>query len=128
MKSTEMLSKKFSEELDLIKESLLLQKSQILNKHSEFKHDRAETEKQSDEADAVSQHLQENLNIQLHERDRMSLILIEKALSKFTNSTYGQCECCEEPIGLRRLRARPLATLCINCMEEKESLNKNNLQ
>lgn len=128
MKSTEMLLQTFSKDLDLIKESLLLQKYQILNKNSEFKHDRAETEKQSDEGDAVSQHLQESLNIQLHERDRMSLILIEKALSKFANGSYGQCECCEEPIDLRRLHARPLATLCINCMEEQESLNKNSLQ
>lgn len=128
MKSTEMLSQNFSDDLEIIKESLLLQKSQILNKDSEFKHDRAETEKQSDESDAVSQHLQESLNIQLHERDRMSLLLIEKALSKFANSTYGQCESCEEQIDLRRLRARPLATLCINCMEEQESINKNSLQ
>lgn len=128
MKSTEMLMKDFTEELEFIKESLLLQKSQILNKTSEFRSERASTEKESDESDAVSQHLQENLHIQLHERDRMSLILIEKALSKFSSSTYGQCECCEDMIDIRRLRARPLATLCIVCMEDQESINKNTLQ
>lgn len=108
-------------ELDLIKKSLLVQKSEILNKHLEFKNMQTSSSKAADEADAVVQNLQDNLNIQLHERDRLSLILIDKALSKFTSASYGQCEACEELIDVRRLKARPLATLCISCMEDQES-------
>lgn len=112
-------------EFDLIKKSLLMQKSDILNKHKEFKSLQTASSKAADEADAVVQNLQDNLNIQLHERDRHSLILIDKALSKFSDGSFGHCEACEEMISLRRLQARPLATLCIACMEENESANSS---
>lgn len=115
-------------DLDLIKQSLLMQKSEILNKNFEFKSQQSTLSKTSDEADAVTQELESNLSIQLHERDRHSLILIEKALSKFANDTYGMCESCDEPIDVRRLKARPLATLCISCMEDQETLAKTTLQ
>ena len=110
-----------SAELDLIKKSLLMQKSEILNKHLEFKNMQHSSMKEADEADAVVQDLQDNLNIHLHERDQLSLILIDKALSKFVSGTYGQCEACDEQIDARRLKARPLATLCISCMEDHEA-------
>ncbi len=121
MKNAEKNGAIQSLELDLIKKSLLMQKSEILNKHLEFKNMQTASSKAADEADAVVQDLQDNLNIQLHERDRLSLILIDKALSKFADGTYGQCETCEEQIDVRRLKARPLATLCISCMEDHES-------
>ncbi len=128
MKSTEEDNKVLSSELDHIKKSLLIQKSEILNKDLEFKMMQTASTKASDEADAVVQDLQDNLNIQLHERDRMSLLLIDKALSKFTSGTYGQCEGCEDQIDVRRLKARPLATLCITCMEDQAAPGKNLFQ
>ncbi|MEK6628850.1 MAG: TraR/DksA family transcriptional regulator [Bdellovibrionota bacterium] len=112
-------------ELDFIKKSLLIQKSEILNKHQEFKSMQTSSIKAADEVDAVVQNLQDNLNIQLHERDQLSLLLIDKALSKFSLGTYGQCESCEDSIDLRRLKARPLATLCISCMEDNENAGKS---
>lgn len=124
MKNTENIGS----ELDIIKQSLLIQKSEILNKNFEFKSQQSTLSKTSDEADAVTQELASNLSIQLHERDRHSLVLIDKALSKFANDTYGMCESCDEAIDLRRLKARPLATLCISCMEDQESAHKTTLQ
>jgi len=124
MKKTENIGT----ELEIIKQSLLMQKSEILNKNFEFKSQQATLAKASDEADAVSQELASNLSIQLHERDRHSLLMIDKALSKFANETYGICEECEEAIDMRRLKARPLAALCIACMEDQESAQKNVLQ
>ncbi len=111
-------------ELEFIKKSLLIQKSEILNKHQEFKTLQTTSAKAADEVDAVVQNLQDNLNIQLHERDHVSLLLIDKALSKFVTGSYGQCEGCDEMIDLRRLKARPLATLCITCMEDNEKDSK----
>lgn len=125
MNSTENASAVLqNEELDFIKKSLLIQKSEILNKHQEFKSLQTTSAKAADEVDAVVQNLQDNLNIQLHERDRHSLLLIDRALSKFASHTYGQCESCEDLIELRRLKARPLATLCIACMEDNENTSK----
>ena len=115
-------------ELEIIKQSLLLQKSEILNKNFEFKNQQSSLSKTSEEADAVMQELDANLSIQLHERDRLSLLLIEKALSKFSLNKYGECESCGDAIDMRRLKARPLATLCIQCMEDHESPNRNLVQ
>ena len=111
-------------DLEFIKKSLLIQKSEILNKHQEFKNLQISSAKAADEVDVVVQSLQDNLNIQLHERDHVSLLLIDKALAKFSSGVYGQCESCEDLIDIRRLNARPLATLCIACMEDNEKTLK----
>lgn len=119
-------------DLECIKKSLLIQKSEILNKHQEFKSLQTSSTKAADEVDAVVQNLQDTLNIHLHEREQSKLILIDKALSKFANGTFALCESCEDQIDLKRLIARPLATLCISCMEDNESgrqaANRNILQ
>lgn len=126
MKSTE--SNSHENELQHIKKSLLEQKSEILNKHIEFKNQQHSSTKAADEADAVVQNLQDNLNIQLHERDRHSLVLIDKALSKFVANSYGVCESCGDSISLKRLKARPLAMRCIACEEELETTGRDLLQ
>lgn len=114
-------------ELALIKENLLFQKSEILNRDQEFKAAQTTIEKCSDDADSTVQELNNNVSIHLHERERKSLYSIEKALSKFTENSYGMCELCNDDIGLKRLQARPLAVLCIGCMEESENSIRNNL-
>lgn len=114
-----------STELNAIKESLLLQKSAILNKTNEFKQEQSRTFAVSDEAEAASMDLSNNISIHLHERDRSSLLMIERALGKITDGTYGQCECCSGTINIRRLQARPFTTLCIECMEDQESLGSS---
>lgn len=110
-----------------LKESLLTQKSEILNKNHEFKVEQSTTETLSEEADAISQDISKNISIHLHERDRVALYMIEKALGKISDGAYGQCESCGQTIGARRLQARPFTALCIECMEEQEDLN-NSLQ
>jgi DnaK suppressor protein len=107
---------------DMIRQSLLSQKSEILNRDSEFKTDQSQFSKFADEADQTALELQNNVSIQLHERERKSLLAIEKTLSKFTLGTYGDCECCGESIGYKRLLARPMAAMCIACMEDLEDL------
>ncbi len=114
-------------DLSIIKETLLLQKSEILNRNQEFKTAQTEIEKCPDEADSTVQELSNNISIHLHERERKSLYSIDKALSKFADNTYGLCESCGDLIGLKRLQARPLAVFCISCMEESENSNRHNL-
>ncbi len=122
MKKTDNKAKPVDENLnfEIIRESLLTQKSEILNRDSEFKSDQSQVGKFSDEADQTQQELQNNVSIHLHERERKSLLVIEKTLSKFTAGTYGDCESCGESIGVKRLIARPMASLCISCMEDLE--------
>ena len=107
-----------------LKESLLFRKSSILNKTSEFKKLQSESVQLSDEAEVASNDLSQNMSIHLHERDLNSLLQIEKALGKISEGTYGECECCGDDIHPKRLEARPLATMCIACMEELEEEKK----
>lgn len=121
IETTEALN--MSPELSFIRDSLLLQKSEILNRDNEFKLSQLEVTKLSDEGDQTAQEQQNNISIQLHERERLSLVLIEKTLSKFAAGTYGECESCGDDIAIKRLQARPLTPFCINCMEEHEEQN-----
>jgi DnaK suppressor protein len=114
-----------STELSAIRESLLTQKSDILNKTSEFKQEQSLGVTVSDEAEAASIDISNNISIHLHERDRNSLLMIERALGKISEGTYGQCESCHGPISIRRLYARPFTTLCIECMEDQEDLRNS---
>jgi DnaK suppressor protein len=114
-------------ELIAIRESLLSQKSTILNKTNEFKHQHLEAQPLSDESDAASKDVSDSISIRLHERDRTALYMIERALGKISDGTYGQCEGCGQSIGLKRLQARPFTSLCIECMEEHED-NQKTLQ
>lgn len=108
-------------DLHFFRSFLLNQKSSILNKTAEFKYQQREGhEKFTDEAELASADLSLSLSIHLQERDRSALLQIERALSKIADGTFGQCESCGSVIDLRRLRARPFATLCIECMEEHE--------
>ena len=108
-------------ELENLKDSLLEQKSSILNKTHEFKEEQSSMSNVADEAEAASLDISNNISIHLHERDRVALFAIERALGKIADGTYGQCESCGEIIGARRLQARPFTALCIECMEEQES-------
>lgn len=114
-------------ELQNLKESMLFQKSSILNKTHEFKREQSSMEVVSDEAEVASMDVSNNISIHLHERDRTALYMIERALAKIDDQTYGQCESCGQSIGARRLQARPFTALCIECMEEQEDL-RNSLQ
>lgn len=112
-------------EVQNLKESLLMQKSLILNKSHEFKEEQLKVSSVADEAEVASLDFSNNISIHLLERDRTALFAIERALGKINDKTYGQCESCSEMISARRLQARPFTALCIDCMEEQE--NHSNL-
>ncbi len=109
-------------EIANLKESLLYQKSIILNKSHEFKEEQSSITFGADEVEVATQDIVNNISIHLHERDRTALYAIEKALSKIADRTYGKCESCSDLITARRLQVRPFTALCVNCMEEHESL------
>lgn len=108
-------------EMDALLKSLLEQKSAILNKSSEFRKEQLARAPIGDEAEIASENVDESISLQLYERDRKTLLQIERALGKIADGTYGQCESCEAPVGQRRLQAHPFSTLCVSCMEEQEN-------
>lgn len=58
--------------------------------------------------------------LRIRERERNLLTKIDEALSRLESGMYGVCERCSGPIGIERLRARPVTTLCITCKAEQE--------
>ena len=68
-----------------------------------------------DPNDRASQEEEFRLELRTRDRERRLLKKIEEALQLLNDKEYGFCEVCGVEIGLRRLEARPTATLCIDC-------------
>lgn len=69
----------------------------------------------ADPNDRASQEEEFRLELRARDRERRLLKKIEESLQLLTDNEYGYCEVCGVEIGLRRLEARPTATLCIDC-------------
>ena len=76
----------------------------------------------SNEIDLASSLEGREMIFQLTSRDRNELKLIEDALFRINNGTYGECESCEKKITLKRLQIMPLTALCIDCQEAAENI------
>jgi len=69
----------------------------------------------ADPNDRASQEEEFRLELRARDRERRLLKKIEESLQLLADKEYGYCEVCGVEIGLRRLEARPTATLCIDC-------------
>jgi len=78
-----------------------------------------------DEIDTASSEVGLSFIGRLRERERGLLSKINEALEKIEDGDYGLCETCGEEIGLKRLEARPVARLCIDCKSEQEKLERS---
>ena len=77
-------------------------------------------EELSDEIDLASTEREANLRMRLRSRQNLYLKKIEEALRRINEGSFGCCEDCEEEIEIKRLEARPTATLCVACKENSE--------
>jgi DnaK suppressor protein len=70
--------------------------------------------------------LEADRNFMLRIRDREAKLIkkIKSALDRIEKDTYGICESCGEDITLKRLKARPVTTQCIDCKSKEEALEK----
>jgi DnaK suppressor protein len=73
-----------------------------------------------DQSDWASAEIQRAFELRTRDRERKLLAKIEAALRRIEDGSYGYCEQTMEPIGLRRLEARPIATLTIEAQERHE--------
>lgn len=74
----------------------------------------------SDELDLTALALEQNLLIRLKGREAQYLKKVNEALSRIQDGSFGICMDCDQEISTKRLRARPTASLCISCKEERE--------
>lgn len=73
-----------------------------------------------DEADRATREAAQTLELRTRDRYRKLLGKINAALDRIDDGTYGWCEDTGEPIGLARLEARPVTTLCVEAQERRE--------
>ena len=78
----------------------------------------------ADIIDQASSHTEKTVEMRTLNRQIKLLSKIEKAIKKIKDNTYGYCEETGEPIGLKRLIARPIATLSIEAQEKHEKNEK----
>lgn len=81
-----------------------------------------------DPNDRASQEEDFRLELRTRDRERKLLKKIEESLELLREKDYGYCEVCGVEIGLRRLEARPTATLCIDCKTLDEIREKQQKQ
>jgi DnaK suppressor protein len=68
-----------------------------------------------DPNDRATQESEFSLELRTRDRERKLIKKIDEALARISDGEYGYCEACGVEIGIRRLEARPTATLCIDC-------------
>jgi len=79
---------------------------------------------EADLTDRASIETDRALELRTRDRARKLISKIDQALERIENGTYGYCEESGEPIGLRRLEARPIATLSIEAQERHERMER----
>lgn len=77
-----------------------------------------------DEMDTASSEVNLQFTGRLREREQGLLSKVDAALAKIDAGEYGECRICGEDIGVKRLKARPVAELCIECKSEQEKLER----
>jgi len=96
-------------------------KEEILNSNrTTLQNLQDETEKHADIADRATSEADRALELRARDRQRKLIAKIDSALERIENGTYGYCEETGEPIGLKRLDARPIAILSVEAQELHE--------
>ncbi|WP_457640994.1 TraR/DksA family transcriptional regulator [Persephonella sp.] len=110
-------------DLEKIREELLQKRAEILeslsNNNSEDLNEKTGVD---DAADIVASELSRETIYKLSQAEKETLFLIDIALKKIENGTYGVCEECGATIGEKRLQAIPWVRLCIDCSQNEETI------
>ena len=100
---------------------LLAWREDILKEAKEtLLHLQEENQNHPDLADRASSETDRAIELRARDRQRKLIAKIDEALSRIDDGTYGYCEETGEPISLRRLEARPIATLSVEAQERHE--------
>ena len=77
-------------------------------------------EVESSPADKATVRLLNDLALEAAGHNAAQMLILKRALARFDDGSYGECEECGNPIGFSRLQARPEARLCITCQTRAE--------
>lgn len=109
-----------------IRRDLERQRAAILNEVGEVLTNRPGLEAFPDVSDQASAEVDQNFSMRIREREQKLLKKIDDALDRMNSATYGICERCGGEIPYKRLKARPVTTLCIECktLQEQEERSR----
>jgi DnaK suppressor protein len=110
---------------EYFREKLLRWKEEILRESREtIENLQKENENHPDFADRASNETDRSIELRARDRQRKLIAKIDAAVTRIEDGTYGYCEETGEPISLKRLEARPIATLSIDAQERHEKKEK----
>jgi len=112
-------------QLDFFKTKLESMRADLLVNAQHSLENQRSAEALPDITDRATQEEELALDHRVRDRERKLLKKIEQALERIHNREYGYCEVSGQPIGLKRLLARPTATLCIEEQERHEIRERN---
>jgi len=110
---------------EYFRQRLLRWKEELLRESSNTLHNLQQDSLQSpDIADRASAETDRAVELRTRDRERKLIQKIDDALGRIEDGSYGYCEETGEPIGVRRLEARPIATLSLEAQERHERLER----
>ena len=112
--------------LEYFKQKLMEWKKDLKRSNNEaiFNASMDDNSSSADIVDQASSYTEKNVEMRAINRQIKLISKIEQAVKKIKDGTYGYCEEIGEPIGIKRLIARPIATLCISAQEKHEKEEK----
>ena len=81
----------------------------------------------ADPTDRAAYESDRNFLLRLRDRERKLLAKIDEAVERIGDGSYGRCEECATEIGIERLKARPVTTLCISCKSSQEARERQRI-
>jgi DnaK suppressor protein len=112
-------------QIEYFRQKLLRWRIELLAESSEtLEHLKAESLSEPDVTDRAALESDRSLELRTRDRERKLIAKIDAALGRIEDGTYGYCEETDEPIGLRRLEARPIATLSLEAQERHERMER----
>src|SRR5579871_1091551 len=112
-------------QLEYFRQKLLRWRAELLEESSEtLVHLKEESLSEPDLTDRASLETERALELRTRDRERKLISKIDAALLRIEDGSYGYCEETDEPIALRRLEARPIATLSLEAQERHERLER----
>ena len=110
---------------EYFRQKLLRWRLELLEESSStLSHLKEESPSEADFTDRASLETDRSIELRARDRERKLISKIDEALLRIEDGTYGYCEETDEPIGVRRLEARPIATLSIEAQERHERLER----
>lgn len=114
------------ERLELFRTQLLEKKEEIVKEVGKTLSEMTDqTSNVPDPNDRATIESGRSFELRIRDRERKLLSKIDEAIARIDDGSYGICEDCDEEIGLKRLEARPVTTLCIDCKTIQETKEKS---